>query len=173
MTSPKWLTTLGIPETCIARKSSAEEHTRRFSIHPQPGDIIWRVKADGCWLQSTGEKKVDYLFWGQSAKGRKAILLVELKGEDFGKALQQIKSTLDQLCKRADGEGIHTGAHRISPGHDPLATGGVLACVVLSKGKGVPQRQRERERLRQRYGVLVRTGERHFEVNGVDAIFSG
>jgi hypothetical protein len=171
MSAPAWLTTLGIPEGCIARKSSAEEHTRRFSIRSQPGDIVWRVKVDEGWLQSGGDKRVDYLFWGQSASGRKVILLVELKGENFGKALLQIESTLDRLCKRADGNGIHIGPHLHSPGHALLAEGGVRAYVVLSKGKGVPLRLKEQELLRKRYGVFVRTGERHLDVKGIDAVF--
>lgn len=172
MSAPEWLIALGIPAGCIARRSSAEERARRFTIHPRTRDIVWRIKVDECWLQSPDEKKVDYLFWGQSASGRKVILLVELKGEDFGKALRQIRSTLEELCKRADGNGIHVGLHQRSPGHDLLADRGVQAYVVLSKGKGVPQRQREREWLRQRYGVLVHAGERHIEIKSVDAIFS-
>jgi hypothetical protein len=55
-------------------------------------------------------------------------------------------------------------------GHDPVIGGGIRAYVVLSKGRGVPQRQRERERLRQQYGVLVRTSEQHLEVSGIDAV---
>jgi hypothetical protein len=173
MSAPKWLIALGIPEDCIAQKSSAEERGCRFSIHPRRGEIIWRVRVDGCWLPSGDSKKVDYLFWGQSAAERAVVLLVELKGEDFGKALQQIKSTLEQLCKKADGMGIHTGVHRASPGHAPLAAGGVRAYVVLSKGRGVPQRQQEREYLRKQYGVILVHKERRFEIDGIEAILSG
>jgi AAA domain, putative AbiEii toxin, Type IV TA system len=172
MSVPEWLIELGIPNSCIVQESAAKEHKRRFSILPRQGDVIWRVQVDGCWLQSGGEKRVDYLFWGQSASGRKAILLVELKGGDFGKALDQIGSTLKRLCKRGDDKGLHLGPHQHSPGHDPTADGGVLAYVVLSNGRQVPQHLTKRQRLQHRYGVLVRTGERYLEVNGVDAIFS-
>lgn len=122
---------------------------------------------DGCWLQSDEGKKVDYLFWGQSATGRKMILLVELKEKNFGMALEQIKSTLARLCKLADSKGIHIGTHHRSPGHDQHNQGGVRAHVVLSKGTGVRQRQQERERIRRKYGVIVHPRER-FEINGLD-----
>lgn len=171
MSVPKWLTDLGIPENCIARKSAAEERGRRFSIRPRRGDAIWHVQVDGCWLRNIDGKKVDSLFWGQSASGRKIVLLVELKGSDFGQALAQINDTFAKLCKRADGHGIHLGSHLDSPGHTSLADGGVRAYVVLSKGKGVPQRSNERERLRKRYGVLVQPGERQIEIDGIDSVF--
>jgi hypothetical protein len=170
MSTPQWLRALEIPKDCISPTSSAQERRRSFSIHPQEGDSVWRVKVDGCWLQSSDEKKVDYLFWGQSASGRRVILLVELKGQNFGKALEQMKSTLQRLCKRAGSSGIHTGSHQSSPGHDLHATGGVRAYVVLSKGRGVPQRQRERERIRRRYGVLVYPKSQRLEINGLDAL---
>jgi hypothetical protein len=168
MKAPQWLRALEIPDACISQASSAGEGRRRFVIHLGEGDQIWRVKMDGCWLTSSDEKKVDYLFWGSSASGRKVILLVELKGKHFGRALEQVKSTLQRICKRADGRGIHTGAHQESPGHN--LSEGVLAYVVLSKGKGVPQRQRERERIRQCYGVRVYPKSQRFDVNGIDAL---
>ena len=169
MKAPQWLRALEIPDVCISQASSAREGRRRFVIHLREGDQIWRVKMDGCWLTSSSEKKVDYLFWGSSALGRKVILLVELKGKHFGKALEQIESTLQRICKRADGRGIHTGAHQESPGHG-LHKQGVQAYVVLSKGKGVPQRRLERERIRKRYGVLVHPKSQRLEVNGLDAL---
>jgi hypothetical protein len=170
MRAPQWLTALGIPEDCISRASSAKGLKRSFSIRPQEGDQIWRVKVDDCWFQSCDEKRVDYLFWAQSASGQKFILLVELKGQHFGKALQQIESTLQRLCKRAGGRGIHTGQHRDCPGHNPHNKGGVRAYAVLSKGEGVPLRQRERERIRQRYGILVHPKSQRLEADGIDAL---
>ncbi len=167
MSAPQWLLALGIPEGCVSNSSSAEERGRRFSIHSQPGDEIWRVHVDGCWV-CDNVKRVDYLFWGRSAAGRRVVLLVELKGQDFGRALQQIESTLQRLCKRSGGNIIHTGQHRASLGHEPHGTGGVRAYVVLSKGSGVPQRQREREKLRARYGVIVYHREQRIEANGLD-----
>jgi hypothetical protein len=170
MNPPEWLAVLGIPEGCISSQSSATERGLSFTIHRQEGDQIWRVRVDDCWLKSGDEKKVDYLFWGQSTSGRKVILLVELKGQNFGKALEQIESTRQHLCKRADHGGVHTGLHQASPGHDLPVADGVRAYVVLSKGRGVPQRQRERERIRKRYGVLVRPKSRRLEINGIEAL---
>jgi len=169
MKAPQWLRALEIPDACISQASSAREGRRRFVIHLREGDQIWRVKMDGCWLTSSSEKKVDYLFWGSSALGRKVIILVELKGKHFGKALEQIESTLQRTCKRADGRGIHTGAHQESPGHD-LHQEGVQAYVVLSKGKGVRKRLRERERIRQRYGIRVYPKSQRFDINNIDAL---
>lgn len=172
MTAPAWLLELGIPEHCISNSSSSREKGRRFSIRPHRGsngDVIWRIQVDGCWLPED-VKKVDYMFWGQSSSGRKLILLVELKGQDFGKALQQIRSTLDLLCKRSAGNRVHTGVHGMSPGHDLPEAAGIKAFVVLSKGRGVPQRQVERERIRQRYGVIVYHREQRLEIKGLDAV---
>jgi hypothetical protein len=132
---PPWLTALGIPEKCVSNSSSAEEKGRRFSIHPQPGDEIWRVHVDGCWVRDN-VKRVDYLFWGRSASSRQVILLVELKGQDFGGALQQIESTLQRLCRRSGSNIIHTGHHRASPGHELHGTGGVRATkLTASSGR--------------------------------------
>jgi len=172
MSPPQWLTALGIPEECVSNHSSAEEKGRRFSIRPQRGnerDQIWRVHVDGCWIQGDA-KRVDYLFWGQSASGRRGVLLVELKGQDFGKALEQIESTLGRLCKRSGGNIIHTGVHLDAPPHDPPEKGGVRAYVVLSSGRGVPQRFRERQRIQKRYDVIVYPHEQRLEADGLDAL---
>ena len=172
MKPPQWFEAIGIPEECVSKASAAQEHGRRFSVAPRQEDQIWRVRLDGCWLQDEAEKRVDYLFWGQSASGRKVILLVELKGQDFGTALQQIESTLLRLCKRVADNTVHMGKHQASPGHDSPRVGGVKAFVILSKGVGVRQRLRQREALRQKYGVRVHTRERRLEVNGLDALLS-
>jgi len=167
---PPWLTALGIPTACITRQSSASEHGRSFSIHCQKGDHVWRVQIDGCWLPDVDQKKADYLFWAESASGNRMVLVVELKGQNFGKALAQIESTLQYLCKNGGKCGIHTGAHQDSPGHGSVAEGGVRAYAVLSKGRGVPKRLRDRERLRQRYGVIVHSKSQRLAVNGVDTL---
>lgn len=167
-TVPQWITGLGIPEECVSEASSAEEKGRRFSVAPAAGDQVWRVHVDGCWLKDNEHKRVDYLFFGESASGRKMLLLVELKGQDFKTALQQIESTLQRLCKRSAENCVHHGAHKQAPGHDGLRSGAVRAFVVLSRGKGVPQRGREREKLRKKYGVLVHPRERQISATGLD-----
>ena len=170
MSAPGWFEEIGIPRDCVFQRSSARERGRSFSITPQRGDEIWCVRVDGCWLQDDTGKRVDYLFWGQSAAGSRLILLVELKGQDFGTALEQIESTLGRFCKEADGDTVHTGDHRASPGHDAHRSGGVRAFVVLSKGRGVPQYTRKREALRRKYGVVVYHHERKFEAHGLDSL---
>jgi len=97
-------------------------------------------------------------------------LLVELKGKDFGKALEQIESTLQLLCKRAAGNIVHTAASSNAPGHDSPEKGGVRAFVILSKGIGVRQRMTERQRLQQRYGVIVYPYGRWLQADGLNAL---
>jgi hypothetical protein len=174
VTAPEWLTALGIPEECISDVTSVTERTRRFSIRPRRGsgeDQIWCVQVDGCWIDDT-VKKVDYLLVGQSASGRKVIVLVELKGQDFGKALEQIESTLQFFCKQSPDNIIHRGLHRDSQGHDAPGRGGVRAHVVLSRGKSVPQRAHRREKIRKRYGVIVYTHKQDAQFDGLDSLFS-
>jgi hypothetical protein len=168
MSTPQWLRELGIPEDCISPASSTGKGEPSFVILPQAGDQIWRVEVDHCWFGSREGKRVDYLFWGQSASVKRVILLVELKGKKFKDALEQIENTLRRLCKLADGNGIHTGPHRHSPGHALHTKGGVRAYVVSSKGKGVPQRLKEQGRILERYGVFVHTKSQHLQVNDLD-----
>ena len=173
MSVEQGLVTLGIPQNCIARRSSAQERRCRFSIRPRPGDEIWRVDVDGCWLQGSSEKRVDYTFWGHSTSGRRLIVLVGLKGKDFGRALEQIESTLQLLCKQAGDNIIHAAVSPNKPRHDPPAIGGVRAFVILSKGSGVPQRIAKRRKLQQQYGIIVYHHEQRFEIDGLDALSGG
>jgi hypothetical protein len=161
---------LGIPQTCITPHSSAEARHRRFSIRPKSGDTVWRVRLDDGWFRDQTTKKIDFMFWTQSAAGRRRILLVELKGKNFGAALEQLNSTLEHLCKLSANQGIHTGNHRASPGHDAVSQQAIRAYVVLSKGKGVPLRTTERERIRKRYGILIYTHEQRIEIDGLDTL---
>lgn len=167
----KWLTALGIPRECIEEKSSAEERGRRFVIRPDNKDEIWRVKVDACWLSSVDGKKVDFVFWGQSASGKQLVLLVELKGKNFGKALKQVDATLQRLCKTADGKEFHRGANTELK-HIPPINGGVRAYVVLSSGRAVPQQFHERERIRNRYKVIVHAKSTLLEIRGLDSVYS-
>jgi len=168
MSVPDWLKALGIPEECIAQSSSASEKGRSFSIRPRQGDQIWRVHVDDCWVQDNNEKRADYLFWGESATGRKVVILVELKGKQFGKALEQIEAMLERLCKKADGKGIHNGQHHPGLKHDQHNRGGVRVYVVLSKGEKVAQRQAALARIQQKYGIVVHPKSVRIEVDGLD-----
>jgi hypothetical protein len=114
---------------------------------------------------------VDYLFWGRSQSGRRVLLLVELKGKNFGKALEQIESTLRALCKQGGRKGIHQGNYTSEIGHEPPEDGGVKAFVVLSSGRGVPQRFAQRRKIQKEYDVIVYESENILEFDGLDAIF--
>ena len=147
---------LGVPDGCITNSTSASENKRTFTIERQPGDQVWRVKVDHCWLHDQDGAKTDYLFWCQSAGGQKYIFLVELKGRDFSHALEQIEAMLARLCRKVEGNLVHRRVdHRASPGHGLTSAGGVRAFAVLSQGGEVQTNQKEIARIRQRYNVVV------------------
>jgi hypothetical protein len=168
---PEQLAALGIPPECIENRSSAQEKTRRFSIRPKPGDQIWRIRVDGCWLVGTTRKRVDYVFWCQSASGQRAVLLIELKGKNFGAALEQMDSTLELLCKQSGRNIVHRDAHPGALAHKPINEGGVRAFVILSKGTGVPRRSKERLAIQKKYGVIVHSCTRQERIDGLDSLF--
>ncbi len=163
---PQWILDLGIDANDISRSSSARERRRLFVIEPDRGDEIWRIKLDGGWLAGD-YRKADYLFWGQSSAGEHFIIIVELKGKDYGHALSQIRSTLDKLCKHSDTNIVHGGHHRGSPGHTATSDGGVKAYVILSNSRKVPLKQRERESIRQKYNVIVNAKSDVLRVRGI------
>lgn len=100
------------------------------------------------------------------------MILVELKGADYGKALEQIESTLQQLCKRGGNDILHTQTRSNSPGHDLPQNGGVRAFVILSRGKGVPQRLKKRLSLQKRYGIIIQHSEQRLEADGLDELLT-
>lgn len=168
MSVPAWLEDLKIPTACLSNRTVVEENGRRFVLKPRHGtvqDKIWTVHVDECWFTQVESKRVDYLFWANGTDGRTIILLVELKGRDFKKALEQIESTLARLCKYSDGRGIHSGNHLHAPQHLPPTTGGVRAYVVLSQGNEVALQQAYLERLRKKYHVLVTAKSQQLKVD--------
>jgi len=180
MSIPEWFILAGIPEVCVEKRSSCKENGRSFSIIPEKSDTIWRVSADSCWINKS-RKKVDYLFWVKSKSGKRAIILVELKGGSYGKALAQIDSTLQLLCKYSYGNIIHTGPYQKLPGHTPVKDSGIQIYVILSQGhsaserrksgRKIPQRFSKLEALRRKYRVRVMKKTKRFEVKGVDKLF--
>lgn len=147
---------LGIPPGCISESTVASEHGRKFRIDRRPGDKVWRVQVDHCWLDDHDGAKTDYLFWCQSASGQKQIILVELKGRDFSHALEQIEAMLARLCQKSAVNLVHRRADlRASPGHDLTSAGGIKACVVLSKGDEFQYNNVKIARIRKRYQVNV------------------
>ncbi len=176
-----WFAELGIPENCITKKSSCGEKGRKFSIIPKRGEKVWRVKVDGCWL-SRKRKKVDYLFWGEEASGKRIILLVELKGGHYGKALEQVYSTLQVLCKHSYANIAHNKAAIKISVHSPIHERGVQAYIVLSTGKEasqrtskrgrkIPQHFRKLESIRINFKVRVHPTTNKVLIKGVDSFF--
>ncbi len=149
MNHPTWFAKLDMPAECVSRQSSAKEKQSSLVIHLAKDDQIWRVKVDGCWLKDEAAARCDYLFYGQSHTGWQMTLLVELKGKHLGKALQQIEATILRLRNAYQGD--------------------LRACIILSRGKGVPQRLKERELLRRKYGLRLRIHTTRLEVQSIEA----
>ena len=169
MSPPAWLLELGIPETCISLQTSVGDAQARFRLRKAPGDEVWCVRVDGCWLNSE-QKKVDYLFYCSNASGNHTVVLVELKGRHFSDALAQIRSTLKQLCKLGIDGGIHQGAHQNSPGHAAAHSGGVRAYVILSKYRSTSLDQIELQRIAKEFQVVILPRSQVLSVPGVDRL---
>lgn len=156
MALPPLLAELGIPAACIDQRTHADEKGRSFVIRPQRDEVVWRIIVDRCWLKDFDGLRTDYLFWCSNNQER--FVLVELKGQDFGHALEQIASTLAYLYQRKPEL------------RQVAAQGGICAYVVLSKGQAVAQRLNEKARIQKRYGVIVRQKSQRFEINGIDGL---
>jgi hypothetical protein len=117
--------------------------------------MIWRIKIDDCWLGGADERKVDYLFWSTNKLGKERLSLVELKGENFGDALEQIESTLRRLY------GNKPALRQFA------AQGGICVYVILSKGKGVPQNLNRIAKIKKDFDVIVRPKSQRLELDGV------
>lgn len=156
MPLPQFLADLDIPEDCIDQRTSASEKGRSFVIHRRQDEVVYRVKVDGCWLDRVAGKRVDYLFWCTNSKER--LSLVELKGSDFGAALEQVEDTLNRL-------------YNSQPQLRQFAAqGGICVYVVLSKGQGVARRFNEIAKIKKEHNVIVRHKSQRLEINGVDAL---
>src|SRR4051794_22234966 len=102
MKAPSWLARMGIPEACIEAKSAAAEHRQSFSLVPPVNRPVYRIKVDGCWITDSSRKRIDYLFCCEVEAGQWAVVLVELKGKDYGHALTQVEQTLTDLRPALD-----------------------------------------------------------------------
>ncbi len=169
MPPPQWILDLGVDAAYVAHSSSVSENGRTFVIEPDAGDQLWRITLDGGWLQGD-YRKADYLFWGRNSQGRCVVIVVELKGADYGHALSQIANTLERLCKRSEANVVHLGPHRSGQGHAPTSEGGVKAYVILSNSRQVPLKLKEREGIRQKYNVVVIAKSRELRVRGINGL---
>jgi len=164
---PAWLLELGVPANCISLQTSVGDDNARFRLQKVPGDEVWCVRVDDCWIAGD-QRKVDYLFYCSSGNGDNKIVLVELKGRHFSDALAQIRSTLGQLCKLGVRRGIHLGVHQNSPGHGPTQFGGVRAYVILSKYRSTNLDQIEIKNIAKRYRVAVMPRGQLLSIRGVN-----
>lgn len=148
MSPPAWLIALGVPGKCMEPLAAAQENQRRFKLEVARNRTVWRVRVDGCWLSSPQQKKVDYLFCVEEPSGSWKLILVELKGKDFGHALEQIRQVVEFI--------------KAQPTFHQLGSQPIQAVVVLSNGNNVPAYQRERDRLRARHGIQVIAKSQHY-----------
>lgn len=166
---PAWLLEIGIPANCISLQTSVGDNNARFRLKKAPGDEVWCVHVDGCWIAGD-RRKVDYLFYCSSGNGNRKVVLVELKGRHFTDALAQIRSTLRQLCKLGVRRGIHSGAHQNSPGHEATQSGGVCAYVILSKYRSTNLDQIEIKNIGKQFHVTVMPRSQLLSIRGVDRL---
>ena len=89
---------------CRLRGVSCNEKGRGFTLNRSSGDSVIGYQIDGCIL-SDESPKCDCLFICMNAK-KLAVILVELKGNDAKRAIYQIKSTAERLCRRRGREDI-------------------------------------------------------------------
>lgn len=156
MSLPPLLNELGIPEDCVNQTASAQEKGRSFVINRQQDEVVWRIMVDHCWLRDSERPRVDYLFLG--INHRECLVLVELKGKNFGHALEQIASALAHL-------------YELKPAlRQVAAQGGLSAYVVMSKGQGVSRRFNEIAKIAKKYHVIVHPKSQRHEINGVSRL---
>ena len=83
------------------RKTSAEGKNKTFNIlcDSQIKETIVKVRIDGCLITDQNIKKCDWMFLIPESK---VLILVECKGNNVMKAIEQIRSTLRILRQVVD-----------------------------------------------------------------------
>jgi hypothetical protein len=82
---------------CFNSSTVAEEHGKKFRLENKSKKTICRVTVDGCLINDEHTKRCDYLF---KVCETEQHFLVELKGTDVSKAVEQIISTFDLVNKK-------------------------------------------------------------------------
>ena len=68
------------------------ENKKRFCVKNPKSKDVWKCRVDGCWIKGRSAK-CDYLV----KVGDEVLFLVELKGVDHIRALEQLVSTAEVL----------------------------------------------------------------------------
>ncbi len=82
---------------CFDNSTVAKENHKEFRLENKSKKTICRVKVDGCLIDDQRTKRCDYLF---KVCETKKHFLVELKGTDVNKAVEQIISTFDFINRK-------------------------------------------------------------------------
>lgn len=98
-----------IPSECIEQNGAAKnvvctENRRVYRIDSEVDFKRLIIKVDNCLITSSTDKKVDYLIL---LPEKCVAILVELKGNDFSKGIDQLIDTLNKLESRFCGWTFH------------------------------------------------------------------
>lgn len=153
------------PEDCFLPGTKIEEKGRVFSIRPDTGEAAIGLKLSplrNAWPNGQGICDGLFVCLAQNCN-HLIVTLVELKGSDVEKAMNQILDTCILLCKAANNhileihsEGVFDAAASLNrAGHGS----GVLGVIV---GRiGLAQNQKEKKRLwnRHKLRIWAKTGK--------------
>ncbi|MGD1892811.1 MAG: hypothetical protein ACFB15_19775 [Cyclobacteriaceae bacterium] len=84
---------------CFDNSTVAEENGKKFHLENKSKKTICRVKVDGCLIDNQRTKRCDY--WFKICETEQHFL-VELKGTDVSKAVEQIISTFDFVNRKLE-----------------------------------------------------------------------
>lgn len=125
---------------CLLPGTSIGENQRVFSIKPEPGEQVAGVRVDGCVVTDSLRPRCDGLFvLLPPGSPYFVIALVELKGNDVGRAKRQLLATQEFLLERL---GCALGHHGVEilrkMSFQPLtgrSHGGMVLGIVVSRGR--------------------------------------
>ncbi|MBI5250013.1 MAG: hypothetical protein HY912_11010 [Desulfomonile tiedjei] len=146
------------PEECFLPGTRIEENRRVFSIKPDAGEAVIGLKLSPLanrWPENHGI--CDGLFVCKAQNCNHLIVtLVELKGGDVSKAMNQIRDTCHLLCKSANpvlqihSEDVIDAAESLNiKGHGKGALG-----VIVARS-GLAQNQKAKKLLWDRYRLRI------------------
>lgn len=82
---------------CFDNSTVAKEKGKEFRLQNKSKKTVCRVHIDSCLIQDKRSKRCDYLF---KVCETEHYFLVELKGGEVDKAIEQIISTFDFISKK-------------------------------------------------------------------------
>lgn len=148
-----------LPPSALANPgASCKEKAKSVSFRKSPGDVVCcldlkqAIKDWDDW--PSGVPSCDCLFvCGQEGRDEFLVLLVELKGDDTEKAMEQFRSTAKVLCHGSGFPGAGHGMAAkagISRGSSSATHGKQVLAVIASRsgGRAALSWQDERKRLR-------------------------